>query len=81
MLENALGDRLPRPPGPLAVAPPRVQAWGYRFALERGYLDAVLTDYVARPFVAVFRWLDRLDRRWTRFLAGTKPPDPPGAKA
>jgi NAD(P)H-quinone oxidoreductase subunit 5 len=69
-LENALGARLPRPPGPLAFAPGRVRAWLYRFALERGYLDAVLTDYVARPFVHLFLWFDRLERRWAAFLAG-----------
>ena len=64
MLENALGDRLPRPPGPLAVAPRRVRGWVFRFALERGYLDAILTDYVARPFVMLFRWFDRMERGW-----------------
>ncbi|HUR54769.1 MAG TPA: proton-conducting transporter membrane subunit [Gemmataceae bacterium] len=77
VLENAIGERLPRPPGPLAVAPPRVRGWVFRFALERGYLDAILTDYVARPFVRVFRWFDALERRWTDFLTGAKPvPEP-----
>lgn len=70
-LENALGDRLPRPPGPLARAPARMRAWMYRFALERGYLDAVLTDYVARPFARLFLWFDRLERRWVAFLTGS----------
>jgi NADH-quinone oxidoreductase subunit L len=70
-LENALGDRLPRPPGPLAVAPPRVRTWAYLFALERGFLDAILTDYVVRPFVWVFRWCDRAERRWAALLNGT----------
>jgi NAD(P)H-quinone oxidoreductase subunit 5 len=71
-LENAIGTRLPRPPGPLAAAPGRVRTWLYRFALERGYLDAILTDYVARPFVRLFLWFDRLERRWVDWLNGTR---------
>src|SRR5262249_25502002 len=44
-LENAVGRRLPRPGGLLvALAPARLQAWLYRFALERGYLDVLLAD-------------------------------------
>ena len=54
-----------------------MRTWAYRFALERGYLDAILTDYVARPFVGLFRWCDRVERRWANFLAGAKPLDPP----
>jgi NAD(P)H-quinone oxidoreductase subunit 5 len=42
----------------------------YRFALERGYLDAGLTDYVAGPVLRLFRWCDALERRWTDFLSG-----------
>lgn len=79
-LENALGARLPQGPGPLAVAPSEARAWLYRFALERGYLDALLTDYVVRPFLALFRWCDRLERRWTNYLSGAPreaPPAPP----
>ncbi|MFO0821855.1 MAG: proton-conducting transporter membrane subunit [Gemmataceae bacterium] len=72
-LENALGDRLPRPPGPLVFAPQRVRMFLYRFALERGYLDAILTDYVVRPFVWVFTRCDRLERRWASYLRGEKP--------
>jgi NAD(P)H-quinone oxidoreductase subunit 5 len=70
-LENAIGARLPRPGGPfdrVASAPSR--AWLYRFGLERGYLDTILYDYVAMPFVYVFRACDALERRWTDFLSG-----------
>jgi NAD(P)H-quinone oxidoreductase subunit 5 len=70
-LENALGDRLPRPPGPLVFAPQRVRLFLYRFALERGYLDAILTDYVVRPFVWVFTQCDRLERQWAAYLRGS----------
>ena len=32
--------------------------------------DAILSDYVVRPFVGVFQGCDRLERRWTDFLTG-----------
>ena len=70
LLENAIGTRLPQPPGLLRFAPPRTRAWLYRFALERGYLDALLTNLIARPFVRSFRWFDRSERRWVEFLTG-----------
>jgi NAD(P)H-quinone oxidoreductase subunit 5 len=72
-LENAIGSHLPRPPGLWErFFPERMRTWFYRFALERGYLDALLTDYVVRPFVSVFRWCDALERRWTDALARTE---------
>lgn len=69
-LENAIGGRLPRG----AAWWERVSAGDfgsrlYRFAVERGHLDALLGDYVASPFVRLFRWFDRLERRWTDFLS------------
>jgi NADH-quinone oxidoreductase subunit L len=70
LLENALGDHLPRPGGPLRLAPGRFRTWLYRFGLERGYLDALLARFVVGPFVALFRACDGLERRWTDFLAG-----------
>jgi NAD(P)H-quinone oxidoreductase subunit 5 len=73
-LENAIGDRLPRPPGPLAAAPSQLRGWLYRFALERGYLDAVLIDYLVRPFVRLFQWFDRLERRCGARLNGQREP-------
>ena len=69
-LENAIGSRLPEPGEGLGAAPGPVRTWAYRFALERGYLDAVLTDYVAGPFVKLFRWFDALERAGTDALAG-----------
>jgi NADH-quinone oxidoreductase subunit L len=71
LLENALGERLPQSGPPLGgLAPGRFRTWLYRFALQRGYLDALLGAYVAAPFVRLFRWCDGLERRWTDFLAG-----------
>jgi NAD(P)H-quinone oxidoreductase subunit 5 len=71
LLENALGEHLPRAPGPFGrLAPGRFRRRLYRFALERGHLDALLSGYVVGPFVRLFRWFDGLERRWTDFLAG-----------
>jgi NAD(P)H-quinone oxidoreductase subunit 5 len=70
-LENAIGEHLPANRG-LSTRwlsePIRIKL--YRFSLERGYLDAMIDKYVARPFVLVFRWCDGLERRWTDMLAG-----------
>lgn len=71
LLENAIGRRLPQGGAPLGkVAPGRFRSWLYRLALERGYLDAILNDYIATPFVRVFRWCDGMERRWTDYLSG-----------
>ena len=45
-------------------------AWLYRLALERGYLDAALRDYVVAPFTGALRWCDAAERRWTDWLSG-----------
>jgi NAD(P)H-quinone oxidoreductase subunit 5 len=70
--ENAIGAHLPGSGALLAVAGPagagRPRGWLYRFALERGYLDALLAEYVVGPFVRLFRRCDALERRWTNFL-------------
>ena len=71
LLENAIGERLPQPPGLLKFANPKTRAWLYRFALERGYLDAFLNDSIARPFARLFKFFDRMERRWANFLAGS----------
>ncbi|MBL8815382.1 MAG: oxidoreductase [Planctomyces sp.] len=70
-LENALGQHLPDQRGllrRLSGDKLRISAW--RFASERGYLDAMLDAYLVRPFIAVFMWSDRMERRWTDFLTG-----------
>jgi NAD(P)H-quinone oxidoreductase subunit 5 len=70
-LENAIGSHLPRAPGLWkSLMPESVRLWCYRFALERGYLDAWLTDYLARPFLHLFQWCDAVERGWTRLLSG-----------
>jgi NADH-quinone oxidoreductase subunit L len=70
-LENAIGERLPRAGSPLGhLGSNGFHARMYRLALDRGDLDSVLLEYVVVPFVRVFRWFDRLERRWTDFLSG-----------
>lgn len=72
-LEDALGDRLQRPGVPwLPLLSERLRGRLYRFALDRGYLDAILTAFVVAPFVRLFRWFDRIERRWAEFLAGRR---------
>jgi NADH:ubiquinone oxidoreductase subunit 5 (subunit L)/multisubunit Na+/H+ antiporter MnhA subunit len=71
LLENAVGGRLgTAPPRRLAFLPQRAQLWLYRLGMERGYFDAVLADYVVRPFVGMFRLFDAWERRWTDLLSG-----------
>jgi NAD(P)H-quinone oxidoreductase subunit 5 len=70
-LENAIGGRLPqRPTVWQRFVPENVRDRVYRFALERGYWDTMLGDYIVRPFKQFFRWCDAMERRWTDFLAG-----------
>ena len=69
-MENAIGGHLPRGEATWARSAHPFRDWLYRLALERGYLDALLRDYVATPFVQVFRWFDAIERRWTDFLTG-----------
>jgi NAD(P)H-quinone oxidoreductase subunit 5 len=70
-LENAIGARLPRAGSPLGrLGSNGLHARMYRLALERGYLDAALLEYLVVPFVRAFRWFDAQERRWTDWLSG-----------
>jgi NAD(P)H-quinone oxidoreductase subunit 5 len=75
-MENALGTRLPQAQVPhswAALMPENAREWFYRLALERGYLDGWLVDYVVAPFLGVFRWCDMAERKWIELLGGTTP--------
>lgn len=70
IMENAMGKRLP--------AMVEIGRWYlpvgarrrlYRWALERGYLDAMLDNYIVRPFLSVFRFFDARERNWTDLLS------------
>jgi NAD(P)H-quinone oxidoreductase subunit 5 len=72
-LENALGTKLPQKNDEAAQRLPGTWViWGYRFAMERGYLDATLNTYFIEPFGRVFRRFDSWERRWTDFLSGRR---------
>jgi NAD(P)H-quinone oxidoreductase subunit 5 len=64
-LENAIGEHLPH--GQTGIE--RYRIWLYRWSLERGYLDSLLSEYFVFPFVRAFRWCDGMERRWTDFLS------------
>jgi NAD(P)H-quinone oxidoreductase subunit 5 len=70
-LEDAVGGHLPRGEGLadrwLSGGPRRAI---YRFGFERGHFDAAIDRFVVGPFLATFRWCDRMERRWTDLLTG-----------
>jgi len=70
-LENAIGGHLAHGHAKeRRLVPAALSAWLYRFALQRGYLDVVLADYIVRPVLGVLTLCDALERRWTDFLSG-----------
>jgi NAD(P)H-quinone oxidoreductase subunit 5 len=82
LLENALGSH--RPPAEKSWDRPdrqRIRVWLYRFALERGHLDTLLSDFVVAPFLRLLRRCDRLERRWTNFLVGHPDGESPPEKS
>ena len=71
LLENAIGHHLPKAGSPLRhIGREGIMNRAYRFALERGYLDAFLSRFIVTPFVRFFQWCDGLERRWTCLLSG-----------
>ncbi len=51
------------------AAPTRLRIWRYRFAMERGYLDTILDEWIAAPFLKIFRTFDRLERQLVMCLS------------
>jgi NADH-quinone oxidoreductase subunit L len=88
LLENAVGGHLDHGEGlSQRWLPASVRGRLYRAGLARGQLDDALDRFVARPFLHVFHWCDRMERAWTDFLTGagsresdrmTAPPVPTG---
>jgi NAD(P)H-quinone oxidoreductase subunit 5 len=69
-LENAIGGHLTHEPGIWERRiPESVRGWCYRFALERGYFDSLLNEFVVYPFGRLFLWCDARERRWTDWLS------------
>ncbi|MBL4886360.1 MAG: oxidoreductase [Planctomycetaceae bacterium] len=70
-LENAMGKNLPQQSSSLKqTIPPSLQKWLYRFALERGHLDAMLDQFIVKPFVSLFTMCNQLEKKWTDYLSG-----------
>ncbi len=70
-LENAIGAHLHHEPGLWSRTIPRAaRVWLYRFAHQRGHLDAMLLEFVVVPFRRVFQACDTMERRWTDLLSG-----------
>ncbi|MEI8212506.1 MAG: proton-conducting transporter membrane subunit [Planctomycetota bacterium] len=73
-LENAIGGRLAHQPSPeISADAHSLSSRWYRFALERGYMDAMIDLYVVRPFCNLFHYFTRLEDRWMQFLSGETP--------
>ena len=71
IMDFAIGSRLPKRSGAgRSFISERMQVWFYRLAIERGYLDAILTDYVVGPLLRLLHLFDFLERCWTNLLAG-----------
>ena len=74
-MENAIGQSLDH-------GSPRIISWLgasaqrrlYRCALERGYTDAILDEYFAKPFIRIFASINRIELAWTAWLSGSGKP-------
>ena len=72
-MANAVGGHLKAGnPGDKALISEKARLRLYRFSLERGYFEGILDEYVARPIGSIFRWSDRMERRWTDWLSGSE---------
>lgn len=70
-LEQAMGSQLPRSGGHLERwVPAAFQPWLYRAALERGYLDTLVVDWIVGGFGRFFRRVDQFEQRWVGWLSG-----------
>ena len=78
LIENAMGQRVRNSQGSFDASRvrPGLSRWLYRFSLERGYLDALLTDYIVRPMLGLFRTCERWERQWTALLSGRRSESP-----
>ena len=45
--------------------PAGVQEWCYRFGFDRAFTDVALDQWIATPFLSLFRWFDRLEHTAT----------------
>ena len=57
------------------MIPTRLRVWLYQVAVERGFLDTYLTDFLVAPFLWFFRWCDSMERSWNSLLSGEISPE------
>jgi NADH:ubiquinone oxidoreductase subunit 5 (subunit L)/multisubunit Na+/H+ antiporter MnhA subunit len=75
-LVNSLGDSFSQPSSAFVKSiPDNTRRWLFRWSFERGYLDAILKDYIVVPFISLFNFFERIENRWTDILSG-KPQKP-----
>ena len=71
VMENAMDSRMSHASGAFRQSLPSVRRGFFsRLALERGYLDVLLTDYLVEPFLRLLRLCDAAEKRWTDSLDG-----------
>ena len=81
-MEDAIGERLPKFSGAwLSRAEESVRTWYYRLAMERGYLDSFLKNYIVHPFLVFLRRCDALEQAWIKMLAGNETSKAPTSEA
>jgi NADH-quinone oxidoreductase subunit L len=69
IMENAIGSRLTHGPAWWErILGQRHTGWLYRLAMDRGFFDVILFEWIAGPFLRLFRILDLWERRWFHFL-------------
>ena len=68
-LENAIGGRLAngQPAWVSGLAKGGQMQW-YRFALERGYMDSTIDQFVLKPFCKLFKRFERVEDYWLQVL-------------
>jgi NADH-quinone oxidoreductase subunit L len=71
IMENAIGAGLPQQASIWdRLIPSGLKVWLYQVAVERGFLDTYLTDFLVAPFLWFFRLCDSMERRWISLLSG-----------
>jgi NAD(P)H-quinone oxidoreductase subunit 5 len=73
-IEAAIGDRPAPSAGRLEqMTPTAVRRRLFLFALERGFLDAILDRVIVGPFWRIASWMSRFDRRLCDIVAPAEP--------
>lgn len=72
-LESVAGERVPPGSRLGTMIPASVRRHLYLFALERGFLDAVIDRFIVEPFYGVARALDRFDQFLCHNVAARAP--------